>query len=97
MNELFGNQPLKMIIKLVLMSLFVGFILKVLHITPVGIFEWMVESIAHVINTSFDNVEKIISYILTGAVIVIPVWLFKRMGEKKHEDKIKNIYSNDKK
>lgn len=89
MNDFFGDQPVKMIIKLILMSLFVGFVLKILHITPVGIFEWFIESIANIINLSFNSVEKVLSYVITGAVVVIPVWLFMRMGEKKRENKIK--------
>ena len=94
MNNLFGDQPVKMIIKLVLMCLFVGFVLKILHITPVGLFEWAVETVAHVINISFNSVEKVIGYVITGAVVVIPVWVFMRMSEKKREDKIKNTFSD---
>ncbi|MBL1419400.1 MAG: hypothetical protein COC24_002705 [Alphaproteobacteria bacterium] len=94
MNGLFGNQPIKMIIKLILMCLFVGFVLKILNITPVGLFEWAVESIAYVINISFDSVEKVISYVITGAVVVIPVWLFMRISEKKREDKIKSTFGD---
>lgn len=94
MNELFGNQPLKMIIKLILMSLFVGFVLKILGITPVGLFEWAVETVAHVINISFNSVDIVIGYVITGAVVVIPVWLFMRMSEKKREDKIKSTFSD---
>lgn len=89
MSDILGERPLKMIIKLVLMSLFVGFVLKILHITPFGVFEWAIETVAHVINISFNSVEKILSYIITGAIVVIPVWLFMRMGEKKREEKIK--------
>lgn len=94
MNDLFGGQPVKMIIKLILLSLFVGFVLKILHITPVGIFEWVIETIAHVINISFNSVEKVISYVITGAVVVIPVWFFMRLSEKKRENKIKNILND---
>uniref|UniRef100_A0A2A4Z3I3 DUF6460 domain-containing protein n=1 Tax=OCS116 cluster bacterium TaxID=2030921 RepID=A0A2A4Z3I3_9PROT len=94
MNELFGNQPLKMIIKLILMSLFVGFVLKILGITPAGLFEWAVETVAHVINISFNSIDKVIGYVITGAVVVIPVWLFMRISEKKREDKIKSTFSD---
>lgn len=94
MNDLFGSHPVKMIIKLILVSLLVGFVLKILHITPVGLFEWAVETIAHIINISFNSVEKIIGYVITGAVVVIPVWLFMRMSDKKREDKIKNSFED---
>lgn len=76
------------------MCLFVGFVLNILHITPIGLFEWAVESIASIINISFDSVEKVVSYVITGAVVVIPVWFFMRMSEKKREDKIKSTFSD---
>lgn len=94
MKEFLGDKPIKAIIKLILLSLFVGFILKILHITPVGLFEWFIETIADVITVSFDNVEKVISYILTGAIVVIPLWIFKRWGEKNREQKIKNAFKD---
>lgn len=94
MNDLFDGQPVKMIIKLILMSLLVGFILKILGITPVGLFEWAVETVAHIINISFNSVEKVIGYVITGAVVVIPIWLFMRMGDKKREEKIKNTFKD---
>ena len=94
MNGLFGDQPIKVIIKLVLMSLLVGFILKILHITPIGIFEWVIENIAHIINVSFDNIENVIGYIITGAVVVVPFWLFQRMSQKKRDEKIRNRFTD---
>lgn len=94
MRELLGKHPTKMIIKLILVSLFVGFLLKILNITPVGLFEWAVETIAHVINISFNSAEKVIGYVVTGAVVVIPIWLFMRISERKREDKIKDIFKD---
>ncbi|MCJ8323576.1 MAG: hypothetical protein HRU29_08305 [Rhizobiales bacterium] len=94
MRELLGKQPTKMVIKLILMSLFVGFMLKILNITPVGLFEWAVETIGHVINISFNSAEKIIGYVVTGAMVVLPIWLFKRITERNREDKIKNAFKD---
>lgn len=95
MRELLGKHPTRMIIKLILMSLFIGFLLKILNITPVGLFEWAVETIGHIINISFNSAEKIISYIITGAVVVIPIWLFMRISERRREEKLENIFKDE--
>ncbi len=94
MNGFFGDQPIKVVIKLILLSLLVGFILKVLNITPIGLFEWLIENIAYIINVSFNSIEKVMGYIITGAVVVIPIWIFKRIGEKKRDEKIKSKFDN---
>lgn len=95
MNNFLGNQPVKMVIKLILLSLFVGFILQKLNITPLGLFEWALDSIDRIMNISFDKFEKVIGYIITGAVVVIPVWLLKRMSDKKRDDRIKNTFTDN--
>lgn len=63
------------LLKLLIASLVVGFVLSALGITPAGI----VARLGGTLQGAFDTVESLfagtLEYIVLGAVVVVPVWL----------------------
>jgi len=75
----FGGRPSSVIIKLILLSILVGFILRVLGLDPFDIFRSIRELFENIWNMGFDAIITLGRYFLLGAVLVIPIWLIIRL------------------
>lgn len=79
LRRFLGGSPLAVFIKLVLLSILVGFVLTVLGLDPRNIL-WSIEAlIRSIFNLGFDAFDWLWRYLLLGAVIVIPIWLIMRL------------------
>lgn len=78
-SRFLGGSPGAVLVKLLLVSLLVGVVLAWLGITPFGL--WLgLRDFAHaIVANGFRGLHDIGRYILTGAAIVIPVWLVLRL------------------
>ncbi len=74
-----GGTPGRVVVRLILMSLVVGFLMSIFGISPEAIFR----SIEGFVNSIFDNGFEVLrdgfGYMLTGAVIVLPLWFLGRL------------------
>jgi Domain of unknown function (DUF6460) len=75
----FGGRPSAVIFKLILLSILVGFILKVLGLDPLNIINSIRELFYTIWNMGFDAIITLGRYFLLGAVLVIPIWLIIRL------------------
>ena len=77
------------IAKLLILSLIVGMVMALFGITPKGLIENFGETIADIFNFIVRIAEWGARYVLLGAVIVVPIWLIKRLldavGRKNRE------------
>jgi len=78
-NQLFGGNPLAVLLRLVVLSIIVGIVLSALGIHPSNLFYHFQILIRRISDMGFDAVHAAISYFLIGAVIVIPIWLVARL------------------
>ncbi len=79
LRRFLGGSPFAVFIKLVLLSILVGFVLTVLGLDPRNIL-WSIEAlIRSIFNLGFDAFEWLWRYLLLGAVIVVPIWLIMRL------------------
>ena len=66
-------------IKLILACLAVGFVLTVLRIDPLrlwqGLWSWITDGISGAFDFGTEGIAVVFALILTGAVIVVPIWL----------------------
>lgn len=62
------------IIKLIILSLVVGFVLHYFGLTPVEVFEGFFENVGDLFRWAMRHAQEIGLYLMTGAVIVVPVW-----------------------
>jgi hypothetical protein len=77
-SRFLGGPPLSVALRLLLLCLLVGIILSALGFDPsniVGSIRRMIESIW---NMGFDAIRWLWTYLLLGAIVVIPIWLIVR-------------------
>jgi len=74
-----GGSPLAVFFRLLILSLVAGALLVWLDIHPRDIFFAFERFIRRVWYMGFDALREIATYILAGAVIVVPLWLLIRL------------------
>ena len=79
LRRFIGGSPMAVLVKLILVSLVVGALLMWLHITPADVYAEMSAVITRLYNLGFRSLQDFGTYILAGAVIVVPVWLIIRL------------------
>lgn len=79
MTRFFGGSPLSVIFKLVLLSILVGFLLKVIGLDPFDIVRSIRDLLQAIWDMGFDAIVRLWRYFLLGAVLVIPIWLIVRL------------------
>ncbi|MEO1265694.1 MAG: DUF6460 domain-containing protein [Pseudomonadota bacterium] len=80
MNQIFGGNPIGVIVRLVLLSLVVGIILSALDITPANFFDRVQLLAQRIYDLGFGAFEWAGQYLLLGAMVVIPIWLIMRVA-----------------
>lgn len=88
-EEIFGGNPVGVIIRLIIMSVVVGIILSALGITPDNILYRLGIFLERIYNMGWGAIEWALGYFLIGAVIVIPIWVLSRLlgGSKSGNDR----------
>ncbi len=79
LKQIFGGNPLAVVIRLVLISIVVGIVLSAFGITPDNIVYRLQLFITRLYNLGFDALGSVFDYLLLGAVVVIPIWLLTRI------------------
>lgn len=78
-----GGSPLAVLARLIVLSFVVGAALAWLDIRPIELL-WWIESLARRLWAyGFDGLREGMSYVLLGAVIVVPLWLLSRLFGKR--------------
>lgn len=79
LERLLGDRPGALIVKLLLISLFVGFLMSVFGFNAGDLVRGATEAIREVLRDGAGVFRQMGGYILTGAAIVLPVWLVLRL------------------
>jgi hypothetical protein len=79
-SRLLGGPPLAVLVRLVLLSIVVGFILSAAGLDPLNILHSIERLVRQVWDMGFDAVRWVWRYFLLGAVLVVPVWLLVRLA-----------------
>jgi hypothetical protein len=78
-SRVVGGSPVGVLVRLVLLSVVVGFILHAAHIDPEDIFRSLEELIQRIWDLGLEPLRWLWRYFLLGAVIVVPIWLLIRL------------------
>ena len=78
-EQIFGGNPLGVILRLIVISIVVGIVLQALNISPPDILYRLELLIRRIYEMGFDSFRGLINYFLIGAVVVIPIWLIARL------------------
>jgi hypothetical protein len=79
LDRFFGGPPLMVILRLVLLCIVVGVVLRLFGLDPFNIWRSLEYFVRYVWNMGFDAVRWVWRYFLLGAVVVIPIWLIIRL------------------
>ena len=79
LSRIFGGSPVGVLVRLVLLSIVVGFILREAHIDPQDILRSLGDVIRRLWEMGLEPLRWLWQYFVLGAVVVIPVWLLIRL------------------
>ena len=79
LNRFFGGRPLVVLFRLALLSVLVGFILRVLGLDPFDIIRSIRELFQALWDMGYEAFERLWRYFVLGAVLVVPIWLIVRL------------------
>jgi hypothetical protein len=79
LNRIIGGSPVGVAVRLVLLSIVVGFILHTAGIDPKDIFRSMEQLIQRIWNLGLEPLRHLWTWFLIGAVVVVPIWLLIRL------------------
>ena len=74
-----GDTPSRVFVRLVLMSLLVGFLMAMFGVSPHDVFRSVERFFAGIFDNGFGVLRDAWGYVLTGAMVVIPVWILMRL------------------
>jgi len=83
LERLLGGHPLNVILKLAFVSLLVGFAMSVFGLNVEGVVRGTVELLREALRDSAGLFRSIGGYILTGAALVVPIWLLMRLSRSR--------------
>jgi hypothetical protein len=83
LHRYLGGSPLGVLLKLIVLSLIVGAIMAGLGLTPGNLMRQAVDAVHAVFGLGFDTLRNVGGYVVTGAVIVIPIWVITRIASRR--------------
>ncbi|MFC6488839.1 DUF6460 domain-containing protein [Nitratireductor sp. GCM10026969] len=79
LTRFLGDSPLRVIVKLLVVSFIVGFLMSAFHWSPWDIFDALRDMVLRIWNMGFAALGNFFGYIVLGAVIVVPAFLILRL------------------
>ncbi|GGE00689.1 hypothetical protein GCM10011390_19380 [Aureimonas endophytica] len=78
-SDFLGGSPLGVLVRLIVLSLVVGFVLSWLGWSPREILFWLEDTVRDVWRGLFGSMDRLVNYFLVGAAIVFPLFLLSRL------------------
>ncbi|MCF6198783.1 MAG: DUF6460 domain-containing protein [Hyphomicrobiaceae bacterium] len=90
MERFIGGSLLGVFIRLVLLSIIVGIVLAALGLEPFDVVNSVQRLVERLYDMGYETLQKGFSYFLTGALLVVPIWIIARLmkvgGARKKEN-----------
>ncbi len=77
-EQLLGGSPVGVAVRLALISIAVGIVMKALGINLSNFFYRINVLLKNIYDLGFGAFEWVLEYLLLGALVVIPIWLISR-------------------
>jgi hypothetical protein len=78
-NSILGGSPLGVVIRLTLISIAVGIVLKALGIDLRNFFDRINELLRNVYDMGLGAIQWMLEPLLLGAIVVVPIWFIGRV------------------
>lgn len=79
LERIIGGSPLGVLARLALLSFVVGAIMAAVDLQPLELVAWLERQVRRIADIGWGTVEAAARYFVTGAVIVVPVWILWRI------------------
>ena len=79
LTRFLGDTPLRVFIRLLVLSFIVGLVLSALNIRPSDIYRWVERAILHIYDMGFAFFADSLDYLIGGALIVVPLFILARL------------------
>jgi hypothetical protein len=79
LNRMLGDTPGRTIIKLVIISVVVGFVMSMMGFSPWDLVRFIQRGLRDLWNSGFAALGRVGDYLLVGAMIVVPVFIILRI------------------
>lgn len=79
-RTIMGGNPLAVVVRLALISIAVGIVLKALGIDLRNFFDRINVLLRELYDLGFGAIEWVFEYMLLGALVVVPIWFVARMA-----------------
>ena len=79
LTRFLGDTPLRVLVRLVVLSFIVGLVLSALNIRPMQIYRWIERVLERVWSMGFEFFGEAMEYLVIGALIVVPIFLLMRL------------------
>ncbi|SEQ53016.1 hypothetical protein SAMN05428969_3390 [Devosia sp. YR412] len=81
LERFFGGHPLNVVLKLAFISLLVGLTMAFFGVNPQSVIRGAIEVVRETFRDGAGMFRSIFGYIITGAVLVVPIWLLIRLSK----------------
>ena len=79
LTRFLGDTPLRVFLRLLVLSFIVGLVLSALNIRPFHIYRWVERTILHIYDMGFAFFADSLDYLIVGALIVVPLFILARL------------------
>lgn len=80
LNRFLGDSPIKVLLKLIVLSFLVGLIMNAFGWSPLDVLYNIQEVFLDIWNMGFRALDSFLGYILLGAAIVVPAFILLRLA-----------------
>jgi hypothetical protein len=74
-----GGSPAMVALRLIVVSFVVGIVLETFGFDPATLFSEAVRGVRRIVELGFSDIRQVGRILLTGAMVVVPVWLVLRL------------------
>ena len=82
-SSFLGGSPTGVLMRLLVVSFIVGMVLVTFGFDPESIYESFARLVRRIIEYGFGDLRQIGRVLLTGAVVVVPVWFVMRLLDQR--------------
>ena len=79
LNRMLGDTPGRTLVKLVIISVVVGFVMTMLGLSPWDLVRWIEHGVRDLWRSGFAEIGRVGDYLLVGAMIVVPIFILLRI------------------
>ncbi|MEQ1955699.1 DUF6460 domain-containing protein [Mesorhizobium yinganensis] len=79
LTRFLGDSPLRVFLKLLVVSFLVGVVMSAFGWSPFDVLQWIEDTLMRIWSMGFATVDRFVGYLALGAAIVIPAFIILRL------------------